>query len=208
MAAHYTENPVSCDQLLLSNSLVQKQWWWLWLTGSTFRPVCSKGHPFMCMTPLPAKLAGAQCYWSLWIPHPSKHSGLAPRSRQTRVHCLSYSCTQPPRCLWPVGSQHTRADLWHRAFIQQQQQHGKSRFNEPALGKAIGSRFGSYPVHFLKGEEHLPDPRVLCCKHPVWLLSAAQGESSSWLSEELHVGSVSSQTRTGEKEKEEQFLSR
>lgn len=35
VAAHYyTENPSSCDQLLLTNTLVQKHWWWLWLQGA------------------------------------------------------------------------------------------------------------------------------------------------------------------------------
>lgn len=106
------------------------------------------------MTPFSAKLGGAQCHGSLWLP----------LAREQELSCSS-AASQEQRPLCQLLLLHPRlpTSCWIPAHQggplkpSFQQQGGRKRgFNEPGLGKAIVSRHGSSsPIHFLKGE-YLP----------------------------------------------------
>lgn len=167
----YTENPSSCDQLLLSCSPVQKQW--LWIQGA----LSDLDAPKDAHDSPPDTHSISMSWESLASPCPRAWAQLAallpPRSREPHAHSLNCSC-------------HLRISAcWGRPCHQDSSSRmGGSNFSEPALGKATGNRDGSYSIPFLKGEEHLLilAPIVLCYKHLVQLLRAA------WLSGELDAG--------------------
>lgn len=180
MAANCTENPSSCDQLLLCCSLAQKQWGWLWIQGAP----SNLDAPKDVHDPSPDTLTAPPCQGSVWLPLASGHElSLLLCCHPGAESPMPTAWAAPAILLLPVGSQHAEAELAPGL----QQHDGRKQFSEPALGKATGSRGGSCSIPFLKGEEHLLilAPTVLCCELLVQPLRAA------WLSGEMCVCSVS-----------------
>lgn len=142
MAAHYTENPSSCDQQLLSCSLVQKQWWWLWIQGAPSDLDAPKG----VHDPPPDTLTASPCHGSLWLPLASVQE----LSLQLCCHPGAES-PMPTASAAPAPSGLLDSSRMRQTFSPRvQQQNGRKQFSEPPLGKATGSRG--------EGRRASPDP--------------------------------------------------